>query len=227
VNKTMKNNNLICFLFLLLVFAATNSFSQGAFSFSIGPAFPTGDFAHDDPWDEHAGLAGPGLGLQTNYLYQVPGSDLGLFAGADIFFNVASRDAGNAWEDYNSDADISLPKAINLPLSAGLTYILKADKKFSLYGKAGLSASFFKYTGLRVKESGYEEYAEEYDVSSALGYVLGAGISGDKMILEVSYRGLGEHKISGTWKEGSNSGNLEEAKKDIGLIAIALGWKFR
>lgn len=79
--------------------------------------------------------------------------------------------------------------------------------------------------GLKAKESGYQDYSEEYDVSTALGYVLAAGISGNKLILEVTYMSLGEHKISGTWKEAGTSGDLPTAKKSMGLIAVQVGRK--
>jgi hypothetical protein len=221
----MKKKTLIRLSFVMLLTAFSSAFSQASISIGLGPAFPTGQFAVDDPWDSRAGLAGPGLGLSVCYLYQIPESSLGLFASADVFANLTSQDAIDAWETFNPNAEITLPKALNWPLSAGLSYILKTDKKFSLYGKAGVAASFLKYTGLQAKEPGYPDYSEEYKVSSALGYVLAAGIAGKKLSLEVTYMELGRHKISGTWKEASYSGDLPAVKKEIGLIAIKLGWQ--
>lgn len=221
----MKKNILIHFSLFLLMAASTNSFSQGSISIGLGAAFPTGDFADDNPWDSRSGLAGPGLGLSISYLYQIPESSLGLFASASLFANVTSKDAIDAWEDFNPNAEITLPKAVNLPVLTGISYILKTDAQFSLYGKAGLGASFLKYTGLKVKESGYPDYSEDYDVSTALGYVVAVGVSGKKLILEVAYMGLGEHTISGTWNEGSTSGVLPTTKRSIGLIAVQVAWR--
>jgi hypothetical protein len=221
----MKKNILIHFSLCLLMATFTNSFSQGSISLSLGPTFPTGHFADGNPWDSRSGLAGPGLGLSVSYLYQIPESSLGLFASASVFADLTSKDAIDAWEDFNPNAEISLPKAVNLPLTAGISYILKTDQQFSLYCKAGLGASFLKYSGLEVKESGYQDYGEDYDVSTALCYVLAAGVTGKKLILEVTYMDLGEHTISGTWNVGSTSEVLPTAKKSVGLIAVLIGWK--
>jgi hypothetical protein len=221
----MKKSLLIHCSLCLLMTAFTSAFSQGSISIGLGVAFPTGDFADGNPWDNRAGLAGPGLGLSVTYLYQIPESSLGLFANANVYANVTNKDATDAWEKSNPNAEFTLPKALNLPLAAGISYILKADEQFSLYGKAGLGASFLRYTGLKVTEPGYQDYSEDYDVSTALSYVVGVGVAGKRLMLEVTYLGLGEHTISGTWKEGSTSGVLPKVKKNIGLITVQVGWK--
>ena len=222
------NRSRLTYLSLALLFVtASSSFSQSSLSISIGPSFPTGNFAIADPWDPDAGFAGTGMGMGIQYLYRFTGSAAGIFAGADALINMTGSEARSKWEDFYPGSELKLPMAINIPVSAGLDYILKSDEKFSLYGRAGLVASFFKYTSLVVNETGYEDYMEEYDFSAALGFVVGAGIAGNKLKIGVDYMGLGEHNITGVWKEGSTSGNLEEGKKKIGLISLSFGYIFR
>jgi len=222
----MKNIGSLHLPILLLFLISAGSYAQSTFAIHIGAALPAGDFAADNPWNSHAGLAEAGLAAAVEVRYQIPESALGLFTGVSLAATSVSSDAENAWKAGNRSANISLPKAVNLPLTAGVSYILKADKKYALLGKAGLAGSFLSYSDFSLKESGYDPYSETYDASFALGYVAGVEISGRRLLLDVLYMGLGKHTIAGTWKEGDNSGELQDAKKEVGLVLLTLGWKF-
>lgn len=222
----MKNIKSLHLPILLLFLSSTSSYAQGALAVHIGAALPAGDFAADNPRDSHAGLAEAGLAAGVEVRYQIPESALGLFAGVSLAATSVSSDAADAWKADNRSANISLPKAVTLPLTAGVSYILKADKKYALLGKAGLAGSFLSYSDFSLKESGYDPYSESYDASFALGYAAGVEISGRHLLLDVHYMGLGKHTIAGTWKEGDNSGELQDAKKEVGLVLLTLGWKF-
>ncbi len=221
----MKPKRRIQLSIALLLFCVGGTLAQGSFSTALGPAFPTGPFAREDPWDSQAGRAGRGVGVGVCYHYQIAASALGLFGSADLAVNFSSSSAGDSWETFNPDAQFTFPKVIHLPLSAGLTYILKNDPKFSLYGKSGVVVNWLKYTELVVKQPGYDKYSEKYDPSSALGYVLGVGISGKNIILEARYMNPGKHQIAGTWQEGNDSGDLPQVKKKVEMVFITLGWK--
>jgi len=102
---------------------------------------------------------------------------------------------------------------------------MKQDPHYSLYGKTSAVESFSRFTGFEANQPGYEKYSETYDPTSALGYQLGAGLSGKKISLEVRCLVLSEHKISGTWDEGSDSGALPQVKMRIELFFITPGFR--
>ncbi|MFO7723420.1 MAG: hypothetical protein R6V49_09405 [Bacteroidales bacterium] len=212
---------------LLLFLFAENARAQSSFVLMTGPVFPTGDFADDNPWNDRSGLAGVGIGAGVQYGYQLKGSNLGFFVGANAMYNRTSEDAMNQWAEAYPDVVTDFSEAINIPVSAGVHYILKDDKKFPLYGKAGFAVSFFKMTSFNVRQSGYFKYTEEYDMSDALGYVIGGGVSGNTINIEVNYMALGEHRITGTWTEGSSSGPLEEARRRVGMLTVTLGLRLK
>lgn len=222
----MKNFKYAALSFALLIIINVIAISQSTFSIHIGSSLPTRDFADDDPQDETAGLAGIGMGVGVQYVYPLNEKGLGLIAGADFIVNLTSRDARSKWEDINPDAVYKFPKALNIPVSAGIIYIFDPDQKISLYGKAALAASFLKYTGFTVEESDYKDYSESYDISTALGFVVGFGITGNRINIGFNYMKLGDHKFGGTWDEGTNDGNLDKITKNIDLITITAGWNF-
>jgi len=210
-----------------LLCIATVALAQGSLTLMVGPAFPAGALANDDPWNPRASSVGTGAGVGVCYQYQITGSALGLYSSADLAMHPAGSAARETWESFNPDAQFTLSRAILVPLSAGIAYILKPDPQYSLYVKTGAVVSYSRFTKFDVEQPGYEKYSETYDPASALGYQLGVGLSGKKISLEVRYIHLGEHKISGTWKEGSYSGALPQVKKHIELYFITLGWKLR
>jgi hypothetical protein len=215
---------LVLSLGLLLFFLLTEkSFSQSSFIIKTGPVFPTGNFPVNNPWNDEPEMADIGIGTGFQYGYQLKGSNLGLFIGTDAIFNWPNQDTRKTWQDYYPDATFDFSTAINIPVSTGLNYILRADKRFPLYGKAGFVANFLKLTNFTVQETGYEDYSEEYDLSKTMGYVVGLGISGNRINIEVNYMGLGKQKISGIWKEDYDSGPLEIVGKKTELFNVTLG----
>ncbi len=222
----MKIRRMVPLILLLLIVSAAVTFAQGALVIHAGAALPSGDFGKDDPLDRHDGLAGTGAAAGAAWYHFLRGSALGWFASADLLAHPCSGDARDAWQTGHRKARITLPSALLLPLSGGILYTLKEDKKASLFLKAGFTGSLIQYTRLEVKESPYETYSEEYDLAFSPGYVVGAGIAGSRLILEADYYSLGEAGISGTWQEGKLSGTLPAANKKVALLAFTLGWKF-
>src|SRR5688572_12040620 len=116
----MKKLTFIAVLFLFLSF---NSYSQGNLSVHFGPALPSGDFGDDDVYDDDSGLAGMGLNFGLKYVHPLSDNGLGLFGGIDLLFNPFSKDAkDDIEEEFFDEADITFPKYINIPISAGLHY---------------------------------------------------------------------------------------------------------
>jgi hypothetical protein len=222
----MKNCKYLVFSFALLIIINFSAISQGKLSIHMGPSLPTKDFADDNPLDGTAGLAGIGIEGGVQYIYPLNEKGLGLLTGVDFIVNLTSKDARSNWKDINPDAVYRFPKAFNIPVSAGIIYIFNPNEKISLYGKAALAASFLKYTGFTVEESDYKDYTESYDMSTTLGYVVGLGITGNRINIGFNYMILGEHKFGGTWDEGTKDGNLDEIIKNIDLITITAGWNF-
>jgi hypothetical protein len=218
---------LIVSVFCLLS-AVPESLSQVSILATLGTAFPTGEFAREqNPWNVRTGSSGTGLVIGPQFVYKLKDSGLGIFAGADIVVNNMSKDARSIMDDVFNGADFEYPRTMIIPVTAGLNYIFKADEKVSFYGKAGFVTSFLKITDLHLKSSDYNKYSEEYDFSSSYGFLLGAGlIAEDKLILGVSYYGLGEHKTSGIWKDGDDEGKLNVISRNIELITVTAGWKF-
>lgn len=222
----MNRYKFISISILLLVVINKICFSQITFTINAGTSIPVGDFAIDDPWNDKSGLAGTGMVAGIQCVYPLNEKGLGFLSSVDFILNPTSNDARKKWEDFNNEADFKFPRAINIPVSAGINYIFTPDEKISLYGKAALSASFLKFTGFMVQQYGYEDYTEEYDFSAALGFILGTGIKANKISIGFNYMILGEHKTGGIWKEGPNTGKLEQEIRNISLITLTAGWNF-
>lgn len=223
----MKNFKLLAFTFLVVLFATTNSFAQGTFSYHFGVSVPNGNFA-DDSDGTRNGAAGTGLNLGIQYVYPLSVNGLGLFAGADINYNGLKKSYRSDIEDgLETDEEVTFFKYLNLPVSGGLNYTFKVNDKVSLYGKGGLVASFLKLTNMKWTY-GNEEEIDRFDLSTGLGYTIGGGfIINDKIELGITYFGLGTHEITGEADYGhGDTEKLGKQKIDVSLTTLTIGFKF-
>lgn len=234
----MKNNNLIkTVFFTFLIIVSTNVFSQSDFSFHFGGAFPMGNFGSNDFDNSHVSGAGTGFNVGMRFNYQLNENGLGIFCEANFNYNGLQSDYKYDLDDYLGDyfhipsgADITYPKFLNFPISAGLSYILAANDKMSLFCSAGLAVNFCKTT----------DYIAEYhdiegkisaDMMTSLGFKIGGGILlNNKVSIEVNYFGLGSPDLKTKIKIGEDGEFFTKTEtlkgKDIAILNLTVGFRF-
>jgi opacity protein-like surface antigen len=227
-----KTKYLLAMLILAIVFFNNNVFSQGSFNIHGGLVMPTSDWGDDDLDDEDSGLQGTGFNLGAEGIIPLTDKGLGLFIGADFNLTSFKKGVKDDIEEDNEDIDFTYPKAIDIPISAGLHYTYKPNDKIGLYGKGGIAFSFLKTTDFTWEEKDYGTYTESYEMANSFGLTLGGGIIlNDKITFGISYFGLGEHSIKGEYKveydDGSDSdkGDLDKMKKKVSFVTLTVGIK--
>lgn len=223
----MKNFNNVTLAILLLALPLTKTFSQG--SFHVGTSIPLLDFASDDLNNEDAAGATVGFNAGFQYLYPFSESDFGLFGRIDFMYNGLSDEIKDylkdAYDNAGVDADITLQKYINVPITAGLNYSFQADEKVAIFANAGLVVNFLKITDAEVKV-GNEKLTDEFDVTKNVGFKVGAGILfNDKISIAVDYFGLGTHDIDGKETYDDESVDIDGELK-VDLLTVSLGINF-
>lgn len=198
---------------------------QGTFSYHFGLSIPTGNFADDI--GVRSGRAGLGVNFGIQYLYPLSENGLSLFAGLDLNYNGLKKSVrDDAEDDLDSDADVTFPKYLNIPVSGGLHYTYILNEKATLYGKGGLAVSFLKITNLKYSYGGDEE-TSKYELSTNLGLTLGGGlILNDKIDIAITYWGLGEHEIKGEVEYDGDTEKLDRYKLDDSIFTLTIGFKF-
>ena len=203
---------------------------KGSFSMHAGLSLPMGDFGDDDEEDEDSGLAGIGINIGMEYVYQLNESGLGLFVGLDMFRNGLNSDFKDDIEDdMDSGDDVKFPVYYNIPLSAGLVYNYKVDEKIALFGKGGLVFNSLLFTDWEFEGDNYDVTTES-DLATSFGLKFGAGITfSEKWSIEIDYLGLGEHEIDSETEYESDSGDDKyEDSRDlkVNIVSVTLGYKF-
>lgn len=190
--------------------------AQEEFTFHVGPAIPTADFADDDIYSSNSGLAGIGLTVGLKYLKPLNDNGLGLFGGVDLIYNSWNKDAKDMWDD---DDDVqTFPKYFTIPLSVGLQYDYDIDTETAVYGRFGLAFSLSKQTNL--KFDGGDKYT--FDLASGFGFLIGGGVKlNEKIELDLTYWALGEHDfdIEYVYDDGDKD---DEGKLEVNMTLITL-----
>jgi hypothetical protein len=236
-----KTKYFLSVLILSVLFFGNNAFSQGLFNIHGGFVMPNGDWGDDDITDDNSGLQGTGFTVGAEGVIPLTDQGLGLFIGGDINLTGMKKSAKDDIESAYADPDyytldITYPKSINIPISAGLHYQYKPNEKIALYGKGGLALSFLKVSKLTIEEkdkSSSDTYTATttYDMANSMGLVLGGGvIVNDKVIIGLNYFGLGEHTVKGKTKYEANG--VSDPEKDdvkmklkVSYISLTIGIK--
>lgn len=221
----MKKTKFLTTVLILYVFTVTSAFSQGNFALHVGPVFPLGDFSDDDVTkDEDVSGAGIGVNVGVQYIYPIAKCGLGVFGGIDFCMNPMKKDAKDDIEKnfFQKGVDITYPKYIYFPVSAGLNYLYKANETISVVGNAGLILNFFKMTNLE-GELNDQKYKLEPEMATKVGFKLAGGVLvKDKLLLEVNYLPLGEYDIDYEVDDVGNKSNGDWDKK-VNVFIITAG----
>lgn len=219
----MKNKLVFTFTLILGMALPVASFSQGSMFLHFGAGFPQSDFKDDNHDD--SGIAGTGLNLGLKYVMPLNQSGLGLFFGGDIMINGLQSDFKNDYEDEAEDADITWPYYINVPLTGGINYTLKANDKISFFGEAGVGPDFLYMT----------KWTEKYDegesvttakLSTTFGFKIGGGLLiNDKFTIGLHYFALGDHRIKFETQWEDEDSETFKLNRKISLVTLTFGFK--
>ena len=215
---------------VIAIFLSGSVYSQSSFSIHAGPSFPLSDFGDDDWDDPDAGGAGVGLNLGGKYLYKLNDKGLGLYIGADFFYNglksSVKEDIEDEFEGLGTNIDITYQKYINVPITAGINYAFKANEQVSLFADLGIGADFLKVTNMTL-EIDNEEVEMNYDLSTQLAYKFGGGLLlQDKYIIGLHYNGLGKHNVKGEITYDGDTTDLDDMELKVDLLSLTFGIKF-
>jgi opacity protein-like surface antigen len=219
---------LISFVFTIFIF--TGAYSQGGFSLHAGTAIPIADFGDDDLNNDYGGGAAIGFNLGGKYQYQLNEGGLGLYLGASLNYNGLKKsfkdDLEQSFGDLGTTVDITYPKYLNIPVTAGLYYNYKANETVSLFGELGLGVDFLKMTDIKIKANG-QEASFVTKSKSQLAYEIGGGLMlQDKYIIELKYCGFGKHSQTHTIEYDGGSEDLGDSDMKVSLLTFTLGFKF-
>lgn len=238
-NEIKMKNFIILITALLSISVITTAFSQGNVSIHVGPAFPLGDFKDEGAGsafpvggfiDEEEGSAAIGINAGIQYSYPLSESGIGVFGGVDVNYNGLQDDVKDEIEEsftgIGEDVDITYPKYINIPITAGVNYTADLEK-IGLFVELGLAYNFLKITNFEI-EVGSENLKLEFNTASNFGFKIGGGILvNDNLSISLNYFALGEHDIDGEAdiSGGFGSGNIN-LEREVSLLTINIGYKF-
>jgi hypothetical protein len=201
------------------------SFSQ----FHVGLVFPQGDFGDDDMDDDDA--CGAAMGFNIGYKHYSPLSASGLFFvfGLDFYYNAFNSDWKDEMEEGSDDA--TLPVYLNVPVTAGLSYILPVSDNCRFFGEVLGGFNWSKMTNSEYKIDDYD-YTNKTKFNSAIQfcYALEAGILINNYSISLRYNDLNSYKYKSKYKgngvgSGSSSGKLGESIS-ITNLTLAFGITF-
>lgn len=221
----MKKTNVITSFLVFYFLISGTLIAQIQLSVQGGFSFPTSEFGDDDFSDNDSGLAAPGIFAGLQFIYPLNQNGLGLFASADLHFNGILRDSKEDFEDlFNSSADITHFKYLNLPLIAGLEYWLRPNEQLALFGNLGIGPNFMKRTNLKV-ENGNNELKYRWDLATTLAFKISGGfVIQDKYKLGIIYTGLGEQRLKGEIEfDDGDTEDLDRARMSSSMISLMVG----
>lgn len=213
--------------FLCTVLAVQVSIAQSSgekrFQVSVGPTFPTGDFADTKLGSVRSGFAGMGLSGGIAQYFPTKTDNLSLMWAVDLMINPYSKDAKEVIEDYGgNNQDVRFPAYINLPIRGGVEYRLNPSNDMEFFGNAGLAFNIQKRTKMTKSYTGSTTDLEiTFPVATGFGAYIGAGVLlNEKTKIGIDYYMLGKHKMKPEWEQGSASGNYLTEKFGVNVIKL-------
>jgi len=215
------------------------AYSQDGFSLHGGLVFPTSDYGNDDIEDEDSGLQGTGGVVGIKYVMPLNDQGLGLFLSGNGCLTGFKKDAKDDLEDgfkeIAENVDVTFPKTIVVPISAGLSYKYVPNSNVTLFGMGGVSCSFARPTKYIIELSDGTEkvtLTTDYEMANSIGFTIGCGIiSNDKVTFSLNYFSLGEHKLKGEMETEYSDGtpkekeDIDPQKINITFVTLTIGIK--
>ncbi len=196
-------------------------------TFSIGAAFPVGDFAAKSSVTNAllgttgtTGGAATGLSAGLKYQGNLPIFGLSIMGTADVMWNKLSDEVLHGTASEN----MAMPHYINVPLMAGLNYELPITLFLSIYAEAGIgcNARFITKAENDVLHSTFS-----YDPAFSLAYQLGAGIKLGRLALAANYYCLGAATVEGDATSALvNSNDMTLGEVNPGFVTLRVGFVF-
>jgi hypothetical protein len=225
---------------LFSVLAVNAQSSAEGFQLHAGLVFPTGKFASDTKSkspDLGHGHAATGINIGGKYYSPLASVDkLSLVFGLDLFYNALQSDYTDdileAAEDY--DAEVTLPKYLNLSPTVGLNYQHPLTESFSLYGEVFLGLNYSKITNQTTTVDN-DDYSAESTTSFkplfGVAYGLEAGILVNNVSVSLRYNVLGSYKYKGEIEVDVDGDTDSEDIKfikalPIEAVSLAVGLRF-
>ena len=218
-------------LLIIAILGMNCAKAQTDFSIHAGLASPLGSFADSRAskgqmaWNTKTDRAGAGLGFDAGmkFRFKIPFvKGLGVIVTADLFYNGPNSDVKDWKEDLLdealeesseiSDAEITIPKYINIPIMVGVNYEQNIAKDIKLWGEGALGANIGMITDFNQWALYYdeEEYIMNYSFNSntSLAYQIGAGVMfAKKFSLGIHYYAFGSKKVKGEMNAESITGS--------------------
>jgi hypothetical protein len=208
--------------------------SNEGFSFHLGAALPTGDFA-DEKYAPQGG-AGTGFALGMKNTWAVNASGLGIFLSADFIYNGVNSEVKDIFDEIEEEgSEVTIPHSINIPVLFGFNYLYRADPKLGLWCEAGVGPNFRMISdeSMVYTEYGYHFSSEEtYKMSTSVALQAGTGLMlNDKFSMGLHYYSLGKAKLryEYTEKETGYDDYTEKGSykaRPVNVFMVRLGYKF-
>ncbi len=196
-------------------------------TFSIGSAFPVGDFAAKSATtnallETTGATGGAATGLSAGLKYQggLPIFGLSVMGTVDVMWNKLSDEVMHGI----TNKDITMPNYINVPLMVGLNYELPITLFLSLYAEAGIGCNARFLTKMK---SDVMNTSVTYDPAFSLAYQFGLGIKITRLVLSANYYCLGAAPVKGDVSSTAYSANNQtfgEVTPD--LVTLRVGFEF-
>lgn len=238
----MKNSILLASIAIIL--AIPNVFSQNNLSVHLGPSIPIAKYARLNSYS----VGNPAIGATAGLLFtHISKNGLGLFIETDLHYNDIVKSFKDAQFD-NSGGEIvsyfdeyTFSKYLNLPISTGIMYRHHENEKIALFGSLGFVINFLKITNSTIKGTSYDhdfsntyDRSFKYDVSRGYGFILGAGMQYNKVLVKFNYISSWQNDINRNVISINNYSDLglitneysSQIEAKVDLISLTLGYKF-
>ena len=229
-------------------------------------------------WEEEkSNSAGAGFGINAGvkFKYNIPSVEgLGIFATADLFWNTSNKDLrgycdavvnddlhyiteeseyGSGYYKYECiEAEITLPKFLNIPIMIGANYGFGINNDITMFGEFGLGLNIAKVT----KYEDYNKYHEivrdyeypsdnfegyntsklgkKFNIQSSFAFQIGVGLKfAEKYSIGIHYYALGNIELEGERYWVYNYRGEEDKRSEIyntsinpSMLTIRLGYHF-
>ncbi len=196
-------------------------------TFSIGGAFPVGDFAAKSSVTNAlmgttgaTGGAATGLSAGLKYQADLPIFGLSVMGTVDMMWNKLSEEVLHGTDDKG----VTYPSYLNVPLMAGLNYELPLTLFLSIYAEAGIGCNTRFITKMK---SDALNTTVSYDPAFSMAYQFGAGIKIGRVVLGANYYCLGASSVKGDISSSVvNNKDMTFGEVNPGLVTLRMGFEF-